>query len=394
MNSMRPEQMEMPFRTLEARRKFTLGLPRVTSSLCPVTVLTPEGVSMLASQGIHVLFEENFGKSIHYSDDRYSRSGAQLVSRAEAFNADVVIYPAALTAVEARMLRPNALVLTLSSNRPMRQPTVVVLLERRITVLALDRVMDHRRLFPIADILGEMSGRAAVTAAASFLASPDLGKGLLPGGVAGVNPCEFVILGTGMSALAAARSAIGLGAMVRMFDSDPYCLRTAIAELGPAVIGSALHPTVLGHALSAADVVIATKLRRGFAIDDSVLDNMKKGVVIFDLDDRNGISGTFPTMRCINVADAIRQGVAPGADICLVNPAGTVQRTAAMAMTNDIIPIMERLFGTGRGLHNILKTDAGMRSAATVFAGRVVSRELAEQTGMKSVDINLLLTFS
>lgn len=389
----RPEQMEQLFRVAEAKRRFSLGLPSLRSAVCPGVLLTPEGVSMLASQGIEVRVEKGMGMPIRYDDERYARAGAAIVDGAETWTADVVLYPDYPNAEQAHRMKPHSILMMLKNNRNISVETARTFMERRITVIALDAVTDHRRMHPVSDILGEVSGRAAVMAATSFLAASN-GKGILLGGIAGVNPSETVILGTGMSALAAARSTIGLGGLVRMFDSDPYCLRTAIAELGAAVIGSALHPTVLGHALKSADVVIATRLGRGFAMDSSVLESMKKGVVILDLDDHNGISGVFPTLECIDVAAALAAGIAPGNNICFVNPGGTVQRTAAMAMTNDIIPIVDRLFGTGRGLINVLKTDPGLRMAVLFFGGKSVNREISERIGARCVDINLMLSFS
>lgn len=390
----KPEQLEQLFKTIEGKRRFTLGMPIPMGTDCPLTLLTPEGVSMLVSQGIEVKVEKGVGQTIHYADHRYNRVGAEVVSRNETLTCDVVIYAGRLTVEEAQLLKPHAVLLTLLLNQPLKTETVQALLGRRITVLALDRVRDHRGLCPLADILGEVSGRAALTIASSLMADPIVGKGIMLGGVAGVNPCEVTILGTGMSALAAARSAIGLGGMVRLFDSDPYCLRTAMSELGPAVIGSSLHPIVLGHALASADVVIATRLSRRFAIDDSVIDSMKEGVIIIDLNDHDGISATFPTLKCEDVTTAVARKTEPGRNICLINPIGSVPRTAAMALTNDIVPIIDRIFGSGRGLMNVLKTDSGLRAAAILFRGRVVSRELADKLNTKWLDINLLLSFS
>ena len=390
----KPEQLEQLFKTIDERRRFTLGIPNTEGTDCPLTLLTPEGVSMLVSQGIEVKIEKGAGQSIHYPDNRYSRSGAEISSRVETLRCDVVLYAGRLTPDEAALLKPHGVLLTLLLNLPLHAETVQVLLNRRITVMALDRIRDHRGLYPLADILGEVSGRAAITTATSFMADPIVGKGILLGGVAGVNPCEVTILGTGMSALAAARSAIGLGGMVRLFDSDPYCLRTAMAELGPAVIGSALHPIVLGHALASADIIIATRVSRRFAIDDSVLDSMKQGVIIIDLDHHNGLSGTFPTLKCVDVTTAIAQKVEPSRNVCLINPVGTVPRTAAMALTNDIVPVIDRIFGSGRGLMNVLKTDGGLRASTVLFRGRVVNREIADRLSVKWIDINLLLSFS
>lgn len=389
-----PEQLEQLFRTIDGRRRFTLGMPVSRGTDCPLTLLTPEGVSMLVSQGIEVKVEKGVGRTIHYEDSRYSRTGAEVTGRTATLNCDVVVYAGRLTVDEAMQLKPHAVLLTLLDSRPFKPETAQALLNRRVTVMALDRVRDHRGLYPLADILGEVSGRAAIATAVSMMADPVAGKGILIGGVAGVNPCEITILGTGMAALAAARSAIGLGGMVRLFDSDPYCLRTAIAELGPAVIGSALHPTVLGHALAAADVVIATRISRHFTIDDSVIDNMKRGVIIIDLNHREGISGVFPTLQCLDIRAALERNTEPGRNVCLINPTGTVPRTAAMAMTNDIVPIIDRIFGSGRGLMNVLKTDEGLRASTVLFLGRVVNREVADSLMTKWIDINLLLSFS
>lgn len=390
----KPEQLEQLFTTIDSRRRFTLGMPLTAGTDCPLTLLTPEGVSMLVSQGIEVKVEKNIGRTIHYDDSRYSRAGAEVTSRQETLSCDVVVYAGRLTPDEAQLLKPHAVLLTLLLNQPIHPETAQVLLNRRVTMLALDRVRDHRGLCPLADILGEVSGRSAITVATSLMADPLVGKGILLGGVAGVNPCEVTILGTGMSALAAARSAIGLGGMVRLFDSDPYCLRMAMAELGPAVIGSALHPIVLGHALASADIIIATRISRHFAIDDSVIDNMKQGVIIIDLNHHDGISGIFPTLRCMDITTAVAQKAEPGRNLCLINPIGTVPRTAAMALTNDIVPIIDRIFGSGRGLMNVLKTDNGLRSATVFFRGRIVNREVAEKLAAKWIDINLLLSFS
>lgn len=394
-SSMQPEQLEQLFKTIDSRRRFTLGVPRPREGKdLPLTLLTPEGVSILVSQGIAVKVEKGVGHNVHYDDARYSRSGAEIVSRKEALMADVVVYAGQILPDEARVMLPNCVLLTLMSKRPPFAETVRTLLARKITVLALDKVRDHRGLYPLADILGEVSGRAAIAAATSFMSNPSIGKGILAGGVAGVNPCEVVILGTGMAALAAARSVIGLGGMVRLFDSDPYCLRAATSELGPAVIGSALHPAVLGHALASADIVVATRIARHFSIDSSIMERMKKGVIIFDLDDRDGFSAIFPSLKCINVTAAFADNIEPTSNICLINPAGTVPRTAAMAATNDLIPVIERLFGSGRGLMNVLKTDAGLRSATVLFCGHIVNRELAAKMACKWIDIGILLSFS
>lgn len=387
------EQMTM---MKNGRRTLTLGVPAPRAPYDRRMALTPEGASILVSQGIKVQIERDAGSTIHYDDNRYARAGAAIVTRVEALASDIIVYIGALTPVEAATIRPHAVLLTLFDSAVYQPATVNVLLERQITVFALNYITDQAGNRPVADILGEVDGRAAIAIGSSLLADPEYGKGILLGGVAGVNPCEVLILGSGMAAIAAARSAIGLGGIVRMFDNDPYSLRTAIALTGPGVIGSALHPRVIGTALRTADVVIVTPMKRCFCVDDTVIDEMKSGVVIFDLGARAGISGTFPTLRCIDMAVVSKhdKDMMAGTRTCYTNAAGAVPRTTAMAITNELIPILNRLTSGTGGVQNALKIDAGLREGAVLYRGRVVNRIVAESYGVKVIDINLLITFS
>ncbi|MBD5170820.1 MAG: hypothetical protein HDT07_02280 [Bacteroidales bacterium] len=393
-----PEILEQLTRIKNGRRAYTVGIPAPRLPEERRMPLTPEGASILVSDGYHVKIERNAGLPIHYDDPRYAHSGAELVTRSETLEADIVIYLGVLTTAEALRLRPGILLLTLHESAAQSTETLAILLQRQITVLALNLVADHRGNRPIADILGEIDGRAAIAISSSLLADAEHGKGILLGGVAGVNPAEVLILGSGMAALAAARSAIGLGGIVRLFDSDPYSLRDAMGELGPAIIGSALHPRVLGRALSTADIVVATSLSSPFSVADSVIDEMKRGVVIFDLTARAGISAVFPTLRCIDLATATAVQDKPmdsnSPRACYINAAGAVPRTTAMALTNELIPLIGRLVGRGQGLENALKIDSGLRPGIITYRGRVVNPRLAERLGLKVIDINLLLSFS
>lgn len=390
----RPDIQEQTIIIKERRRRFTLGIPVGRWPHYPPTLLTPEGAHLLDSRDIEVCVEKGVGEIINYTDSRYAAAGANIVSRRDTLQCDVVLYPGQLTAKEASLMKHRAVLLTLMRNRDIDIETAGIMLSKSITVIALDYVRDFHGKRPLADILGEVSGRAAITIASSYLSTAAGGKGILLGGVAGVNPCEVVILGTGMSALAAARSAIGLGSIVRLFDNDQYCLRTAISELGAAVIGSTLHPAVLSHALISADIIIATRLNQSFAFDNVMIDNLKQGAVIMDLNDRKGHSAVFPTLRCLDVSKSFQEVDIVSSRVCFINPGNAVPRTAAMAATNDIVPVFDRLFRSGAGLMNVFKTDSGLRGAVMMFGARIVHPHAAEILGVKCVDISLLLSFS
>ena len=95
-------------------------------------------------------------------------------------------------------------------------------------------------------------------------------------------PCEVTIIGSDIAACAAASSALGMGAMVRMFDNDVYRLREASRLLAPGLVTSAIHPRVLENALRTADIVIASQVSPRYHIDSDMVDVMKKGVIVSD----------------------------------------------------------------------------------------------------------------
>lgn len=381
---------------LTERRRVTLGVPSAASSAVEHRfALTPEGASQLAARGVEVRIEAGAGLGIHYPDERYAAAGAQIVTRAEAFAADIVLYLPPLTDDEARLLRPGTLLLTLFNVRHQRPAVIEMLLMRKVTAIALDMVRDRSGHAPFADIMGEIDGRAAIAIASSLLADATHGKGILLGGVAGIVPCEVTVIGAGIAAQAAARSAIGLGALVRMFDTDVYRLREASQCLGAGVSASALHPRVLLNALRTADVVVATRLDTPLVIGSDAVAQMKRGVVTFNLDTER-LRPVFAGMPLVDLAAA-----SPGdnpADgtrrVCYVNAAGAVPRTTAMALSTTLVGMFAQFVRAGAGTQATLKMHPGLQRAVFTFMGKPVNERVARMVGRRAVDIALLLQFS
>lgn len=376
-----------------APRRLTLGLPacdRPGESRFP---LTPEGVAMLVERGLTVKIQHDAGKRISYTDNRYARHGARPVSRAEALECDIVIHLAPLVPADAARLRRGALLLTLLHPALQDPHAIAELLRRHVTAMALDLVEDRRGMTPFADILAEIDGRAAVALASSLLADSVRGKGILLGGVTGIVACEAVVIGSGIAACAAARSATGLGATVRMFDNDVYSLRRAIRELGPQVIGSALHPHVLHNALRSADVVVATPVAGHLTIGADLVAMMKQGVVVMDLCTSPGT--VFPSLPTVGLGDrtALEKALSDGRRVCLTNPGEAVGRTAAMALSNTLVTMFDQILPCG-SVPGALRVIPGLRRAVYTYMGRVVNPAVARCAGGRSTDINIYLTLS
>lgn len=390
-----PTPQEQPLEVLTAKRRVTIGLPAASSVNERRFPITPEGAAMLCERGFELRMEEGAASVIHFSDDAYRRGGVKIVNRREALGCDIVIHLPAITVADASNLKPGAVLLSLLHAEHQRAAAVRILLQRHIISIALDLVEDSAGNRPFADILSEVDGRAAMAIASSLLADPVCGKGILLGGVAGIVPCEVTIVGSGIAARAAARSAIGLGATVRLFDNDVYGLRDALHEIGEqSVIGSAIHPRVFAGALRSADVVIATPTRYPVEISIATIDEMKRGVIAFDLA-HSGTGNVFPSLRCIDLAMASAADCSPARQVrtCYVHAGSAVPRTAAMALSTTLMTFFDDITVCD-GLPNALKFNKGLSRAAYTFMGKAVNAEIAALMGQRTIDITLFLQFS
>lgn len=385
-------QTEAEHITLEApradepmRRRITLGLPsglKFGERRFPVT---PEGAGQLIDRNVVIKMERGGGNPIHYSDAAYRSAGVELCERPESLRANVVISPAPLSSAEAATLRRGTLLITLLRALTSNPPYAKALLRAGVNVIAADLINDggHRL---VADILHEIDGCASIAIASALLTDPIHGKGILPGGVTGIVPCEVTVLGSGMGAIAAAHNAMGLGATVRMFDGDLYSLRSASRVLDHRAICSAPHPNVMRSALRSADIVVITPMRAPLTFDSADCALLKRRALLFDLTSEPGT--VFPSVPVIDLAaPSIESMEAEDATVCYTNVGCRVPRTAAMAMSNALVANIDAVIAAGGSLAEI---PAAMRPAMVMFWGKCVNPSCAEILGLRSLDINLL----
>lgn len=388
-----PTPLEELLQTVGKKSNITIGLPAPMGSDDHRFALTPEGAALLTERGFVIKIEAKAAALIHYGDEAWSRAGAEVTTRAEAFGCDIVIHLPAVTAQDAMMLKRGALLLTFLHAETQRAEALAVLLHRHVIAIALDLITDDHGHKPFADILRQIDGCAAMTVASSLLADAVHGKGILLGGITGIVPCEVMIVGSDSAAQAAARAAIGMGAVVRMFDNDYYSLREATERLQQRVIASAIHPKVFNAALRSADIIIVTSDSQYAVIGAGEVELVKRGVITFDLSERAGKN--FPTLRKVDLALAAAADCAADspARCCYINAGNAVPRTSAMALSNTLINMLDEIVVCD-GLTNALKLNAGLRYAAYTFLGKPVGAVTAERLGMRRIDINLFLQFS
>jgi alanine dehydrogenase len=218
------------------------------------------------------------------------------------------------------------------------------------------------------------------------------GKGILLGGVAGITPPEVVILGASITGSIAARTAIGLGAMVKVFDHDINKLRKIQHYLGRMVFTSVIHPTVLFKALASADAVIGNlRYINGsdrFMVSEELVKTMKKGSVIVDMSVDQG--GCFETSECRTLNDPVfvKHGII---HYCVPNISARVGRTSSIALSNIFTPIILKI-GESGSVRQSVADSSGFRHGAFVFNGIMVNRLMGDYYNIPSNDIGLFLT--
>lgn len=387
--------LEQPARTVASPRSVTIGFPVCNLPGERRFPLTPEGAAQLVDRGFRVRIEEGAARPIHYTDSQYIRAGADICPRSEAMACDIVVHLAPVGERDARAVRRGAILFTLLSPGLQSARSIELLRSRHIISIALDLIEDDAGHRPFYDILAEIEGRASIALAASLLADAEHGKGILLGGIAGIVPCEVTVLGSGIAACSAARSAVGMGAVVKMFDNDVYSLRNAARELGPGIVTSSLHPRVVTSALRSADIVVATPLNARFRVDSDEMAQLKKGVLIFDLAD-GGSRRVFPSLRPIDLAAATSHpdiSLTEGNRVCYTHAGSAVPRTSAMALSNTLLTMLDSIMVCD-GATNALKLLPGLRKGAYTFAGRIVNNVIAGIAGSRAADISLFLSFS
>ena len=381
--------------TLEVRRKkgsLFIGIPKETHFQENRVALVPESVSLLVANGHRVKIETKSGEGANFSDREYSEAGAEIVHNTkEIFECDIIFKVAPPSEAEVEMMKGSqTLISALQINV---QPKVILqnLMKKKITAIAWDYIRDEDGAFPVVRTLGEITGTTSVLVAGELLSKFNSGKGMMLGGVAGVQPTEVVVIGAGTVAEYAVRAALGLGCSVKVFDNSLSRLRRLQTDIGTRIYTSIIQPKVLAKALMRADVAIgAVRSNLGKTpciVSDEMVSSMKPGSVIIDVSIAQG--GCFETSKITNHNDPTFEKH----DVihyCVPNIASRVSRTASFALSNIFSPILLEMGNTG-GPKDMIVTDYGFRAGVYIYQGVLTSEVLGKVFDLQFKDIELIL---
>nr|WP_299205843.1 alanine dehydrogenase [uncultured Brumimicrobium sp.] len=377
-----------------ARKKGSLkiGIPRENSFQERRVALVPEAVSLLVANGHEIKIETKAGENANFSDRAYSEAGAEIVyDRKDIFQCDIVFKVAPPIEEEVEMMRMGlTLISALQINMQPKQ-ILQKMMQKKITAIAWDYMRDEEGHFPVVRAMGEIAGNTSVLIAAELLNAFKNGKGVMLGGIAGVQPTEVVILGAGTVGEFATRSALGLGCSVKMFDNSLAKLRRLQTSVGHRIYTSIIQPKVLSKALMRADIVIGA-VRSPFGktpciVSEEMVSNMKTGAIIIDVSIDQG--GCFETSELTNHESPTfdKYGVT---HYCVPNIASRVSRTASFAISNIFAPVLIKM-GEKGGDKELIKRDHGFRSGVYMYKGTLTSEVLGKVFDLNYKEIELLL---
>lgn len=368
-----------------------IGLPKETSYQEKRVCLTPDAVAAITAHGHRVLVESNAGQGAKFSDREYSEAGAEITQDTkQIFSCPIVLKVEPPSLKELEMTHPQTTVISALQLKTQSKEYFQKMAKKRITALAFEYIRDEDGSYPAVRALSEIAGTAAVLIASELLSNPSKGYGVMFGNISGVPPIEVVVLGADTAGEFAARSAIGLGANLKIFDNSLAKLRNIQTNLGRPIHTSTLQPKHLLKALKRADVVIGAirgKDRAPILVTEDMLMQMKKGAVVIDVSIDMG--GCFETSE-ITSHDAptiVKHGVV---HYGVPNIPSRYSRTSSISISNIFTPYLLHI-GEEGGLENTLRYDKGLRNGLYFYHGILTKRSIAEWFDLPYRDINLLI---
>jgi alanine dehydrogenase len=369
-----------------------IGIPKETSFNENRIALTPEAVGVLIANGHEVCIEADAGRGANYSDKDYSEAGAKIVYDKKAiFDCPVIVKSAPVSEEDCELLRPNTYIISPIHLAVMKKEILEKMIDKRVTALSFENLKDDSGHNPIVRSMSEIAGSAVMLVAGQYLSNANHGKGVLVGGISGIPPTKVIIIGAGIVGEYAARTALAMGASVKIFDNSIYRLKRLQNNIGVRLWTSVIEPKILGKQLKTCDVAIGALSgasgRTPVVVSEEMVSSMRPGSVIVDVSIDHG--GCFET----SMVTTHKQPVFSKFDVihyCVPNIPSGFARTASQAISNVLMPLLLET-GEDGGVDNIVWHKINIRSGIYIFKGSLTNVHLSERFGLKYTDLNLLI---
>lgn len=380
--------------TLEIRKhrsQLFIGIPKENFKFEKRVCLTPEAVKMFVNSGHRILIESNAGIEANYTDKEYSDAGAEVTcDTKKVFECSIVLKVEPPTQEQIGYMKPKSYLVSALQLKIQNKEFFEALAQKKITALGFESIQDQESTYPFLSVLGEIAGIASIHIAAELMTKCNNGKGLLFGNVTGIPNTEIVIIGAGTVAENAAKTALGLGANVKVFDNSIHKLKRLQERLSHRVFTSTIQETVLQKALMRCDVVIGAirgKRRSPIIVSEEMVQRMKPKAIIVDVCIDNG--GCFETSE-ITTHEKPTFTKYDVIHYCVPNISSMYSKTATLAISNIISPYLLDLAENG-GIENVLLYNKNIRAGVYMYQGILVNQSIGEWFSLDYKDINLIV---
>jgi alanine dehydrogenase len=373
------------------KSELFIGIPKENSNQERRICLTPDAVHALVAEGHRVLIESGAGKNASYTDIEYSRAGAEITKDTKkVFKSPIVLKVEPATIEEIEMMNQQSIIISSIQLKTRKKEYFETLKKKKITALAFEYIKDEDGYFPAVKSLSEIAGTASILVAAELMTANKFGNGLLFGNITGVRPTEVVILGAGTVAEYAARTAIGLGASVKVFDNSITKLRRLQNNLNQRIFTSTIQAKTLLKSLRRCDVAIGAmrgKYRTPIVVTEAMVEHMKNGAVIVDVSIDTG--GCFETSEITTHEHPtfVKSNVI---HYCVPNIPSRYSKTASLSISNIITPYLLKIADDG-GLESAIRFDPGLKNGVYFYHGILTNKTIGEWFDLTYRDINLIV---
>ncbi|TWU41574.1 Alanine dehydrogenase [Novipirellula aureliae] len=364
-----------------------IGVPKELKTDEYRIAMLPVGVEDLVSRGHEVLIEAGGGLGSGLPDEDYQKSGAEICASADEIfaRADLIVKVKEPQEQEFSRIRAGQLVFTyfhFAASLPLTE----AMIDSRATCIAYETLRDANGRLPLLTPMSEVAGRMSIQQGAKYLEKPQMGRGILLGGVPGVAPAHITILGGGIVGANAAKIAAGFQADVAILDTNLDRLRY-LDDIMPANVNclySDRHNIL--EQLRRADLVIGSVLIPGAKAPQLVraedLRLMKPGSVLIDVAvDQGGCIETSRPTTHSNPTYMVDEIV----HYCVANMPGAVGRTSTFALCNATLPWIRTL--ADKGLASAIEDHPPLHEAVNIFHGKVVNAAVADAFGLSLTEM-------
>ena len=353
--------------------------------------LTPDNVKAYIRNGHTVYVEKGAGEGAGFTDEEYKKAGAIILKTSKQVfdKCEMIVKVKELEECEYDLIHEGQILYTylhLASNKKFAD----VLLNKKVKAVAFETIRDYSGNLPCLRPMSQIAGRLSIQEGAKYIEKEYGGRGILLGGVPGVERGKIVILGGGTAGTYAAKAAVGIDAQVTLLDVNPNRLAYLEDIFGASVTTLYSNEENIAKALSEADLVIGSVLIPGGKTPKLIrkehLKLMKKGAVIVDIAiDQGGCAETSH----VTVHDDpifIKDGIV---HYCVGNMPGAVPHTSTIALSNSTIKY--GLMMANMGLEEAIKADEFFAMGLNTYEGYVTNKNVADALNKKYIPVEQII---